>query len=76
MLTQEQNETLTRVGPGTPMGNLMRRYWHPVAAKAQLLERKVMPVRIFGEDLVLFIDAQGRMGLVGDRCPHRLVKLE
>lgn len=76
MLTQEQNETLTRVGPGTPMGDLMRRYWHPVAAKAQLLERKVMPVRIFGEDLVLFIDEQQRMGLVGDRCPHRLVKLE
>lgn len=76
MLSEEQNETLTRVGPGTPMGELMRRYWHPVAAKAQLLERKVMPVRIFGEDLVLFVDAQGRMGLVGDRCPHRLVKLE
>ena len=58
------------------MGDLMRRYWHPVAAKAQLLERKVMPVRVFGEDLILFIDEQGRTGLVGDRCPHRLVKLD
>ncbi|HSV81866.1 MAG TPA: Rieske 2Fe-2S domain-containing protein [Ramlibacter sp.] len=76
MLTQEQNEKLTRVGPGTPMGELMRRYWHPVAAKAQLLERGVMPVRIFGEDLVLFLDGQGRMGLVSDRCAHRLVKLD
>ncbi len=76
MLTPEQNETLTRVGRGTPMGELMRRYWHPVAAKAQLLERKVMPVRLFGEDLVLFSDEQGRMGLVGDRCAHRSVKLE
>jgi 5,5'-dehydrodivanillate O-demethylase len=76
MLTQEQNDKLTRVGPGTPMGELMRRYWHPVAAKAQLLERQVMPVRLFGEDLVLFIDEQGRMGLVGDRCQHRLVKLD
>lgn len=76
MLTQEQNDTLTRVGPGTPMGELMRRYWHPVAAKAQLLERKVMPVRIFGEDLVLFIDEKGKMGLVENQCPHRLVKLE
>jgi 5,5'-dehydrodivanillate O-demethylase oxygenase subunit len=76
MLTQEQNERLTRVGPGTPMGELMRRYWHPVAAKAQLLERKVVPVRLFGEDLVLFIDGQGRIGLVSDRCAHRLVKLD
>lgn len=76
MLTREQNETLTRVGPGTPMGELMRRYWHPVAAKAQLLERKVMPVRIFGEDLVLFLDEQGQIGLVENRCAHRLVKLE
>jgi 5,5'-dehydrodivanillate O-demethylase len=76
MLTQEQNDRLTRVGPGTPMGNLMRRYWHPVAAKAQLDEQSVLPVRLFGEDLVLFKDAQGRVGLVGDRCAHRQVKLE
>jgi len=76
MLTQEQNDLLTRVGPGTGMGELMRRYWHPVAAKAQLLEKKVMPVRILGEDLVLFVDKEGRVGLVGDRCAHRLVKLE
>lgn len=76
MLTPEQNETLTRVGPGTPMGDLMRRYWHPVAAKAQLLEKKRMHVRVFGEDLVLFIDAQGRMGLIERECPHRLVKLD
>jgi 5,5'-dehydrodivanillate O-demethylase oxygenase subunit len=76
MLTQEENERLTRVGPGTPMGNLMRRYWHPVGATAQLLERKVMPVRIFGEDLVLFRDEQGRIGLVENRCAHRHVKLD
>jgi 5,5'-dehydrodivanillate O-demethylase oxygenase subunit len=76
MITQAENDRLTRVGPGTPAGNLMRRYWHPVAAKAQLLERSVMPVRIFGEDLVLFIDGQGRPGLVSDRCAHRRVKLE
>jgi 5,5'-dehydrodivanillate O-demethylase len=77
MLSREENDRLTRVGPGTPMGNLMRRYWHPVAAKAQLLERGgVMPVRIFGEDLVLFRDGKGRIGLVGDRCAHRGVKLD
>jgi 5,5'-dehydrodivanillate O-demethylase len=76
MLSKEQNERLTRVGPGTPMGNLMRRYWHPVAAKAQLDEQSVLPVRLFGEDLVLFKDEQGRIGLVGDRCAHRQVKLD
>jgi 5,5'-dehydrodivanillate O-demethylase len=76
MLTHEENERLTRVGPGTPMGTLMRRYWQPVAAKAELVERGVMPVRLYGEDLVLFLDGKGRMGLVGDRCPHRLVELK
>lgn len=76
MLTQEENDRLTRVGPGTPMGNLMRRYWHPVAAKAQLLERGVMPIRLFGEDLVLFRDGSGRIGLVEDRCAHRRVALQ
>jgi 5,5'-dehydrodivanillate O-demethylase len=76
MLTQAENERLTRVGPGTPAGNLLRRYWHPVAAKAQLLEKSVMPVRVFGEDLVLFMDGTGKPGLVADRCAHRRVKLE
>ncbi len=76
MLTADENERLTRVGPGTPMGTLMRRYWQPVAATSQLIERSVMPVRLYGEDLVLFRDAHGGMGLVGDRCPHRRVKLE
>lgn len=76
MLTKEQNERLTRVGPETPGGKLMRHYWHPVAAAAQLRDRRVMPIRLLGEDLVLFRDASGRIGLVGDRCAHRLVKLE
>lgn len=76
MLTQEENERLTRVGPGTPAGNLLRRYWQPVAAASLLAEREVMPIRIMGEDLVLFKDRAGRVGLVGDRCAHRLVKLE
>ena len=76
MLTQEENERFTRVGPGTPGGKLFRNYWQPIAPKQQLVERRVMPVRLYGEDLVLFVDGQGRMGLVGDRCAHRLVKLE
>jgi 5,5'-dehydrodivanillate O-demethylase len=75
MLTAEENERFTRVGPGTPGGDLFRHYWQPVAPKQQLVERGVMPVRLYGEDLVLFVDGRGRMGLVGERCAHRMVKL-
>ena len=75
MLTVEANERLTRVGPGTPMGELMRRYWIPVRPIAQLMEEEVMAVRLLGEDLVLFRSADGQMGLVGDRCPHRMTEL-
>ncbi|MGH8258744.1 MAG: Rieske 2Fe-2S domain-containing protein [Steroidobacteraceae bacterium] len=61
---------LTEVGPGTPMGELMRRYWHPIALSARLKElpRKV---RVLGEDLVLFRDRVGRPGLLYPRCMHR-----
>ena len=75
MLSAELNEKLTRVGPGTPMGRLMRRYWQPVAATAELEKYPVKPVRLLGESLVLFRDVQGRLGLIGDRCAHRLVDL-
>jgi 5,5'-dehydrodivanillate O-demethylase len=71
MLTKEENERLTRVGPGTPMGDLMRRYWHPIAATSQLAEHGTRPVTILGESLVLYRDREGRLGLLGDRCPHR-----
>jgi len=75
MLTQEQNERLTRVGPGTPMGELMRRYWHPVAIEAELIEHATKRVRILGESLTLFKDKRGGYGLIAERCPHRLVNL-
>ena len=75
MLTQEQNERLTRVGPGTPMGELMRRYWHPVAIEAELVEHATKRVRILGESLTLFKDKRGGYGLIAERCPHRLVNL-
>ena len=55
MLTEEAQERLTRVGPGTPMGELMRRYWIPVRPLSQLQEQEIMPIRILGEDLVLFL---------------------
>ena len=76
MLTAEANERLTRVGPGTPMGELMRRYWLPIRPLAQLKEEDVMPVRVLGEDLVLFITKKGELGLVGERCPHRLTMMK
>ena len=74
-LTAEQNERLTRVGPATPMGNLLRRYWHVVGTVDELDRDPVQPVRLLGEDLVLYRDATGRLGLVGDRCAHRGISL-
>src|SRR5205809_502243 len=72
MLTAEENELLTRIGPGTPAGNLLRRYWYPFAPAPELSEsRPTRFVRLLGEDLVLFRDKSGNIGLVGDHCPHR-----
>jgi 5,5'-dehydrodivanillate O-demethylase len=76
MLTQAMNERLTRVGPGTPGGELMRRYWIPFAAVAQLDENPVRKVRLLGEDLTLYRDKSGALGLIGDRCLHRLVDMK
>ena len=72
MLTAEENEYLTRIGPGTPAGELLRRYWHPVAIAADLTaEAPTKFVRILGEDLVLFVTPEGEAGLLTDRCAHR-----
>lgn len=76
MVTTEENRLLTQVGPGTPCGTLMRQYWHPIAASAQLLENPVKKTRILGEDLVLFKDRGGKLGLIGPRCLHRYVDLQ
>ena len=75
MLSPEQNERLTRVGPGTPMGELMRRYWFPVATNQELAQNPVKSVRLLGEQLTLFKDRQGRLGLLAQRCGHRSVDL-
>lgn len=76
MLTADENEMLTRVGPGTPAGELLRRYWHPVAIAADLTpESPAKFVRILGEDLVLFVTPKGEPGLLDDRCAHRGVSL-
>ncbi|WP_250516311.1 aromatic ring-hydroxylating dioxygenase subunit alpha [Caballeronia sp. INDeC2] len=71
MLTAEQNETLTRIGPGSSMGKLLRRYWQPFAAASELDDKWTKRVRLLGEDLVLFRDRQGRRGLIAEQCPHR-----
>ncbi len=76
MLTKEQNDRLTQVGPGTPMGELMRRYWHPIAGSSQLNEdNPTKEVRLLGEDLVLFRSASGKLGLIEPSCPHRKANL-
>lgn len=72
MLTREENDRLTQVGPGTPAGELLRRYWHPVGVASELTpENPTQVVRILGETLVLFRDKSGRVGLLDDRCSHR-----
>ena len=72
MLSVEQNDLITRTGPGTPAGKLMRCYWQPVALVEELYgKRPVKPVRLLGESLVLFRDDQGRYGLIERACPHR-----
>jgi len=75
MLSQEENELLTRVGPETPMGELLRRYWYPVAATSELIERPTKGVKILGEELVLYRDKQGRPGLIGSQCAHRRMSM-
>ena len=75
MMTPEENERMTRVGRGTPGGAMLRRYWWPVGF-SELVASKPVPVRILGEDLVLFRDAQGKVGLLDRRCPHRGASLE
>jgi len=72
MLSAEQNDRITRVGPGKPAGALLRRYWQPAALVDELAgHRPIKPVRLLGEDLVLYRDDKGRYGLLGRSCPHR-----
>ncbi len=75
MLTKEQNDELTRVGPGTRMGTLFRRYWMPIATVKQLEDHPTRPVKLLGESLVVFRDRSGRYGLVQDACAHRNANL-
>ncbi len=75
MLTTEKNRVLTQVGPGTPMGELLRRYWHPVSGASEFDTQPVKAIRLMGEDLVLYKDLGGRYGLVERHCAHRRADL-
>src|SRR5713226_4562506 len=77
MFTKEENDLLVHVGPGTPMGDVFRRYWIPALLSEEIPEPGCPParVRLLGEDLVAFRDGEGRVGLVDDRCAHRQAPL-
>ena len=76
MLSREDNELLTRTGPGTPMGAFLRQYWIPVVLSSELVAGgRVKRVQLLGERLIAFRAKSGRPGLVGEFCPHRLASL-
>lgn len=75
MLTKEQNKRFTEVGPGTPMGNLLRRYWLPFATVKQLHDHPTRAISLLGEHLVAFRDRSGTYGLIQEFCPHRNANL-
>ena len=75
MISKEDNERLTQVKAGTPVGDLLRRYWYPIAALSELARHPTKLVKILGEELVLFKDTTGKLGLIDAYCPHRRAQL-
>jgi len=77
MLTREENELITRISAGTPMGETVRRYWIPALLAREVPEPDCPPVRVklLGEELVAFRDTEGRVGLLDEYCPHRRASL-
>ena len=77
MLSIEDNERVTRTGPGTALGSVMRRYWVPAALASELPEPDCAPIRVrlFGERLMAFRDSNGRVGLLDEFCAHRRTSL-
>ncbi|MBD3730902.1 MAG: Rieske 2Fe-2S domain-containing protein [Sphingomonadales bacterium] len=77
MLSRQNNELLTRVGPGTPLGTFMRRYWHPIALSSQVADPDGPPLRtrLLGQRFVVFRDSEGRVGVLDEACMHRGVSL-
>lgn len=74
LVSAEENRVLTATGPGTPMGEVLRRYWWPVAIAGDLKDKPTF-IRVLGEDLVLFRDRRNRIGLIEARCAHRRANL-
>jgi phthalate 4,5-dioxygenase oxygenase subunit len=75
MISQEENDLLTQTNRGTPCGELMRCYWQPAALSEELVTDKPQPVTIFGEELILFRDGDGKPGLIGRYCAHQGVDM-
>ncbi|MFT4026171.1 MAG: Rieske 2Fe-2S domain-containing protein [Novosphingobium sp.] len=76
MVSVANNELLTRVGPGTPMGNLMRQYWVPACSSAEIApDGAPLRLMLLGEKLLAFRDSEGRAGVMDHRCPHRCASL-
>src|SRR5436305_2755852 len=77
MLSREENELLCRVGPGTPMGEVFRRYWIPACLSEEIAEPGGPPARVklLGEELIAFRDSNNRVGLLDDKCAHRRAPL-
>ena len=74
MLTEEENERLTRVGPGSPMGELLRRYWYPIGGSEELKGHGTKLVKILDESLVLYRDRRGHLGLIENFAPTNGLK--
>ena len=73
MLTKEDNDLICRIGPGTPMGNVFRRYWHPVCLAEQLPHNDCDPLalKLLGQNFVAFRNTEGQLGLLDEGCMHR-----
>ena len=77
MLSHDENQLLTKTGPGAPAGEYFRRYWLPALMASELPEPDCAPVRLrlLGEDLIAFRDTKGQIGILEEFCPHRRVSL-
>ena len=76
MLSMESNDILTRVGPGTPTGELMREYWIPACLPSELVaDATPTKLMLLGEKLIAFRDSSGRVGILDHRCPHRCASM-
>src|SRR5262249_30557246 len=75
MLSESENRLMTQVGPGTPGGEMLRRYWWPIEFSAHVRDRP-MKVRLLGQEFVLFRNLQSKVGMLDLHCPHRLTSLE